>query len=93
MANLYYAHPILNILADEFGVSDQRSSLIPTVLQAGYAGGLLFIVPIGDIVKRRPFILFLNFATSMLVSKVLVQPPLNVVLTDEVAWMYTYSIF
>ncbi|RYP40684.1 hypothetical protein DL767_001542 [Monosporascus sp. MG133] len=66
VANLYYAHPILNILADDFGISNHRSSLVPTMLQAGYAGGLLFIVPLGDIVRRRPFVLSLIFAASML---------------------------
>ena len=31
--------PILNILAIEFDVSNERASLIPTLAQAGYAGG------------------------------------------------------
>ncbi|KAI5918200.1 MFS general substrate transporter [Camillea tinctor] len=65
VANLYYTHPILNVLADDFGVSDERSSLIPTVAQAGYAGGLLFIIPLGDILRRRPLILGLIFAAAM----------------------------
>ncbi|KAI1380452.1 MFS general substrate transporter [Hypoxylon crocopeplum] len=66
VANLYYSHPILNILADDFGISDQHSSLVPTVTQAGYAAGLLFIVPVGDIVRRRPMILTLMFMTAMI---------------------------
>ncbi|KAI1848883.1 hypothetical protein JX266_005311 [Neoarthrinium moseri] len=66
VANLYYTHPILNVLADDFGVSDERSSLVPTIMQAGYAGGLLFVIPIGDIVRRRPMIIGLIFSTSML---------------------------
>ncbi|KAI1341074.1 MFS general substrate transporter [Xylariaceae sp. FL0016] len=66
VANLYYSHPILNILADDFGVSDERAALIPSITQAGYAGGLLFIIPLGDIIARRPLILGLIFATAML---------------------------
>ncbi|KAI1503437.1 major facilitator superfamily domain-containing protein [Biscogniauxia marginata] len=66
VANLYYTHPILNILADDFGVSDERSSSIPTILQTGYAGGLLFIIPLGDILRRRPLMLSLIFATAVL---------------------------
>ncbi|KAI1416467.1 MFS general substrate transporter [Hypoxylon sp. FL1857] len=66
VANLYYSHPILNILADDFNVSDQRSSLVPTLTQAGYAVGLLLIVPVGDIVRRRPMILSLIFMTSLI---------------------------
>ncbi|CAJ2505754.1 Uu.00g131480.m01.CDS01 [Anthostomella pinea] len=66
VANLYYTHPILNILADDFGVSDERAALVPTVIQAGYAGGLLLIIPLGDILRRRPMILSLIFATAMI---------------------------
>ncbi|KAI0133471.1 major facilitator superfamily domain-containing protein [Xylariales sp. AK1849] len=66
VANLYYTHPILNVLADDFGVSNERSSLVPTIMQAGYAGGLLFVVPIGDIVHRRPMILGLILVTSLI---------------------------
>ncbi|OTA89519.1 hypothetical protein M434DRAFT_398558 [Hypoxylon sp. CO27-5] len=66
VANLYYSHPILNILADDFHISDQRSSLVPTLTQAGYAAGLLLIVPVGDIVRRRPMILSLIFMTCLI---------------------------
>ncbi|QYT03761.1 Major facilitator superfamily transporter [Trichoderma simmonsii] len=65
VANLYYTHPILHIIAEDFGITDERASLVPTVLQAGYATGLLFIVPVGDIVRRRPMIISLVFVTSL----------------------------
>ena len=64
VANLYYSHPILNILADEFDVPYERVSQIPTVMQAGYAAGLLFLCPLGDMVRRRPFVLGLVFFTA-----------------------------
>ncbi|KAL9602323.1 MAG: hypothetical protein Q9219_001889 [cf. Caloplaca sp. 3 TL-2023] len=48
VANLYYNHPILHLLAEEFNVSNERASLIPTLAQAGYASGLLFLCPLGD---------------------------------------------
>ncbi|KAI1359182.1 major facilitator superfamily domain-containing protein [Xylaria arbuscula] len=64
VANLYYTNPILNILADEFGVSNERAALIPSVTQAGYAGGLLFVIPLGDILRRRYLVLGLVFSTA-----------------------------
>ncbi|KAI1175683.1 MFS general substrate transporter [Nemania sp. FL0916] len=64
VANLYYTNPILNILADEFKVSHERAALIPSVTQAGYAGGLLFICPLGDILRRRYLVLGLVFSTA-----------------------------
>lgn len=68
VANLYYNHPILNILAEEFHVSNERTSQIPTAMQAGYAAGLLFLCPLGDIFRRRAFVLILVFFTATFVS-------------------------
>jgi predicted MFS family arabinose efflux permease len=64
VAGLYYSHPILNILAEEFDVSYERASLVPTLSQAGYAAGLLFLCPLGDIGRRRTFVLLLVWFTG-----------------------------
>jgi len=64
VANLYYSHPILNKLADDFHVDQERVSLIPTLAQAGYAGGLLFLCPLGDLFRRRLFVLLLVWFTA-----------------------------
>jgi MFS family permease len=66
VANLYYSHPILNRLALDFNVTDEQSSYIPTLAQAGYAAGLLFLCPLGDLLKRRPFVLWLVWFTATL---------------------------
>ena len=66
VANLYYNHPILNILANEFHVPYEKVSQIPTLMQAGYAIGLFFLCPLGDLLRRRPFVLSLVFFTSTL---------------------------
>lgn len=66
VANLYYSHPILGILAEDFGVDYVEVSEIPTLAQAGYAVGLLFLCPLGDLLKRRPFVLYLVFLTATL---------------------------
>jgi len=66
VANLYYNHPILNILARDFNVTYEDSSLVPTLAQAGYATGLLLLCPLGDLLPRRPFTLALVFFTATL---------------------------
>lgn len=66
VANLYYSHPILGILAEDFGVNYVEVAEIPTLAQAGYAVGLLFLCPLGDLLKRRPFVLYLVFLTASL---------------------------
>lgn len=64
VANLYYNHPILNKLAESFGVTNERVSTVPTLMQAGYAAGLLFLCPLGDIFRRRAFVLILVCFTA-----------------------------
>ncbi|CAI7622450.1 unnamed protein product [Penicillium glandicola] len=66
VANLYYSHPILDILAQYFDVSHERASLIPTCSQAGYATGLILLCPLGDLVRRRHFVLLLTLVTAAL---------------------------
>ncbi|KAK2053964.1 major facilitator superfamily transporter [Colletotrichum caudatum] len=66
VANLYYNQPVLNRIAETFDVSFERASSVATLMQAGYAAGLLFICPLGDMVRRRPFILGLIWVTAML---------------------------
>ena len=58
-ANLYYSHPILNVLARDFHTTQGGISTIPTLAQAGDATGLLFILPLADYFPRRRFALTL----------------------------------
>ncbi|KAL2214010.1 MFS general substrate transporter [Sarocladium strictum] len=64
VANIYYCQPILNIIAEEFGVSYEMSSQSATLIQAGYAFGLIFVLPLGDMLRRRPFIIGLIWFTA-----------------------------
>ena len=56
VANLYYAQPLLHSIAASLHVSEGSASLLVTAGQLGYAAGLLFIVPAGDIMRRRPLL-------------------------------------
>lgn len=66
VANLYYNHPILNILAEDFQVPFITVSRVPTLMQAGYAVGLGLVCPLGDLFPRRPYTLTLVFLTATL---------------------------
>ncbi|KAK7063602.1 MFS DHA1 protein [Favolaschia claudopus] len=64
--NMYYVQPILVELTREFHVNDIEVSRIPTLLQAGYAIGLFLLSPLGDILRRRQFVLTLVLIASSL---------------------------
>ncbi len=56
-ANLYYAQPILSMLAASLGMRPDAAGLVMTLTQIGYGLGVLFIVPLGDLVENKKLIL------------------------------------
>lgn len=53
VANLYYAQPLVGPISASTGISPSASGLIVTMTQIGYALGLLFLVPLSDLVENR----------------------------------------
>jgi len=53
VANIYYAQPIVGLIAPDLGLSSDRASLIVSLTQLGYALGLLLLVPLADLVENR----------------------------------------
>lgn len=57
VANNYYNQPLLSLMAKDFDVSESSISNSAMLTQMGFAAGLLFIVPMGDMLKRKKMIL------------------------------------
>ncbi|POW51974.1 MFS transporter [Leclercia sp. LSNIH8] len=53
VANVYYAQPLLDALAQDFAISQAAVGGVVTATQAGCALALLFLVPLGDRMDRR----------------------------------------
>ncbi|KAJ7745539.1 MFS superfamily [Mycena maculata] len=68
VTNLYYCQPLLIDLAAAFDVSYSKVSEVPTLLQAGYATGVILISPLGDLIRRRQLILLLLMISTALTS-------------------------
>ena len=51
VANIYYAQPLAGPIGASLGLSPSATGLIVTLTQIGYGAGLLFIVPLGDLVE------------------------------------------
>ncbi|WP_426107474.1 MFS transporter [Massilia sp. TSP1-1-2] len=56
VANLYYAQTLVGPISQATGLSAQASGLIVTLTQLGYVIGLLFIVPLGDVIENRQLV-------------------------------------
>ncbi|WP_409345403.1 MFS transporter [Paenibacillus sp. MBLB4367] len=56
VANIYYAQPLLDAFASEFGIGRASVGMIVTITQISYALGLLLLVPLGDLLDRRRLI-------------------------------------
>lgn len=53
VANLYYNQPLLELMRDQLGTGAAEANLITVITQAGYAAGLCFLIPAGDLYSRR----------------------------------------
>ncbi|GGW26285.1 MFS transporter [Arenibacter certesii] len=60
VANLYYNQPLLHLISESFGVTESAVSNVALATQLGYAGGLLFINPLGDMMSNKKIVQY-NF--------------------------------
>lgn len=69
VANIYCAQPLLSSMAESFGIPLARVGLVVTLTQLGYGLGLIFIVPLGDLLNRRRLIIVqCSFSVAALVA-------------------------
>lgn len=66
VAAIYYAQPLLPLMGQDLALSITGMGLIPTLTQAGYALGILFLLPLGDRYDRRTLILLKSVSLAVL---------------------------
>ncbi|KHL73824.1 major facilitator transporter [Pseudomonas putida] len=57
VATVYFAQPLLESIAADLGVPQARIGWVVGATQAGYALGLILIVPLGDLFDRKRLVL------------------------------------
>lgn len=67
-ANLYYAQPLVGPISSALGLSSGAAGLIVTLTQIGYGIGLLFIVPLGDILENRKLVVASLLFTAIVLT-------------------------
>lgn len=58
VANINYCQPLIVLIAKDFNISAAVAGHTAYLTQAGYATGLLFLVPLGDMIERKKQIIF-----------------------------------
>ena len=53
VANIYWAQPLLDDIGRSLGVATGTAAAVVVAAQVGYALGLGFVVPLGDLLRRR----------------------------------------
>lgn len=83
VANNYYNQPLLSLISKDFNVKESDVSNIAMLTQIGYAFGLLFIIPLGDLLKRKKMILidFIFIILSLL----------GIYFSPSVNWLFPLS--
>ncbi|MCO4157751.1 MFS transporter [Citrobacter amalonaticus] len=84
VAAIYYAQPLLPLMGADLALSITGMGLVPTLTQAGYALGILFLLPLGDRYDRRRLILMKSAALALLL--------LACSVTDQVHSLLTVSL-
>ena len=65
VASNYYAQPLLDTIARAFAISPNQAGFIVTAAQLGYAAGLFFLVPLGDMFERRKLIVTMTLLSAV----------------------------
>lgn len=78
VANIYYCQPLVVLISREFGVAESKAGTITFYTQLGYALGLLFLVPLGDMLEKRGQILVTTAGAVVFLAVAALAPSLPV---------------
>jgi predicted MFS family arabinose efflux permease len=70
VASNYYAQPLLHTISQQFQLSETEAGSIIMTAQMAYAIGLMFLVPLGDMLERRKLVVIMTLlgAAGLLIS-------------------------
>ncbi len=84
VANIYSAQPLLDAISRDLHVSPSAIGIVVTVTQIGYAMGLIFIVPLGDLLDRRRMVVGQTLVSALALLVVAAAPAMSVLLAGMI---------
>lgn len=83
VASIYYNQPLLPVMGKSFGGAAQVG-FVAVATQVGYAAGLLFCVPLGDVAERRSLMMRMYTGVSLALALA--------ALAQGLTWMIVASV-
>ncbi|TDU05931.1 putative MFS family arabinose efflux permease [Streptomyces sp. 846.5] len=80
VGNLYWAQPLLDLIAGDLHASARTAGLLVTMTQVGYAVGAVLIVPLGDVLDRRRLVPVLMLCAAAALGLCALAPSFGVLL-------------
>jgi predicted MFS family arabinose efflux permease len=92
VSNIYYNQPLLLEMSRTFHVAPSATGAVAVATQVGYSLGILFFVPLADVIERRGLMvrLFAGVAVAALLSAL--SPTLELLLAASVAAGLTAAV-
>ncbi|WP_372351623.1 MFS transporter [Streptomyces sp. KL116D] len=83
-AGNYVAQPLLDLISRDLHLGSVLAGLVVTASQAGYALGLMLLIPLGDVLDRRRLTVLLFSATALFLTVSALAPSGPVLLAGTV---------
>lgn len=74
VANIYYNQPLLAAIGHTFHIPDSQTTLAATATQIGYTLGMLLVVPLGDMLERKRFMLWMLVGAALCLGGAALAP-------------------
>jgi predicted MFS family arabinose efflux permease len=84
VSTMYYNQPLLLEMGHTYGVSAGHTGFVAVATQVGYAMGLLFFVPLGDVLERRSLLMRMYGAVAAALALSALAPGLNWLIAGSV---------
>lgn len=81
IANAYYIHPLVDPVSAHFGIGPAEIGLTPALNQVALALGILFLLPLGDLVSNRRLVIASVSAQFVMVTGMAFAPSYPLFLT------------
>ena len=84
VSTMYYNQPLLLEMAHTYNATAGHTGFVAVATQVGYALGLLFFVPLGDVLERRALMMRMFGAVAVALLLVATAPTLNLLIAGSI---------